>query len=425
MGRVWGGLIAVLWGAAATAQVDSVQVELNTTDSLAEKELPVWQPDSTWFAWDTLWVGWCSEASCLSLDTAIWNIRDFEPGEVPDLDEEAIRERMALLDAESPLDLAWNSLVHNRIAFYASKRRNHIGEMLGRSELYFPLFEEALDRYGMPLELKYLPIVESALNPVVRSRAGATGLWQFMYATGKSMGLRVDSYIDERKDPERSTDAACRYLSKLYGMYGDWYLALAAYNAGPGNVNKAIRRSGGKRTYWEVRPWLPSETRGYVPAFIAVAYLMNFHAEHNIYPADPLPAWAELDTLHVRAVMRFDQIAAELPISVSALERLNPMYRQQILPGAPEVWPVRLPVELVPSFMALEEQMLAYKPEETPVIEFIPEPVVYRVKSGDVLGGIAHRYGVTVRQLKEWNGLSGSMIRVGQKLYIHADPSSL
>ena len=422
--RVWGGLIVVLWGTWGAAQ-DSVQVELNLPDSLPAVDSLVWTPDTAWYAWDTIWVGWCNEVSCLSLDTSIWNIRDFEPGEVPELDEELIRTRMAVLDAETPLDLAWNALVHSRIAFYSSKRRNHLGEMLGRKDFYFPMFEEALDRYDMPLELKYLPIVESALNPVARSRVGATGLWQFMYATGKSMGLRVDSYIDERKDPERSTDAACRYLSKLYGMYGDWHLALAAYNAGPGNVNKAIRRSGGKHTYWEVRPWLPSETRGYVPAFMAVAYLMNFHAEHNIFPTDPLPALAEVDTVHVRATMRFDQIAAELPITEAALERLNPMYRQRIVPGPPDVWPVRLPVELVPAFLALEGQILAYKPEETPVIEFIPEPVVYRVQSGDVLGGIANRYGVTVRQLQEWNGLSGSMIRVGQKLYIHADPSTL
>ena len=417
MVRLWGWVALLLCVTGATAQ-DSIQVEV---------KLPAsdWEPDTVWYAWDTVWIGWCSDASCLSVDTGIWNIRGFDSEDVPPLEEEEIRRRMEVLDGETPLDLAWNPLVHDRIAFYASKRRNHLGEMLGRQDHYFPLFEEALDRYDMPLEIKYLPVVESALNPVVRSRAGATGLWQFMYTTGKSMGLRVDSYIDERKDPERSTDAACRYLLKLHGLYGDWYLALAAYNAGPGNVNKAIRRSGGKRSYWEIRPWLPSETRGYVPAFMAVAYLMNFHAEHNIYPTEPLPALAEIDTVHVRAPMRFDQIASELPISESALQRLNPMYRQSILPGPPEHWPLRLPVELVPSFIALEELILAFEPEKTPEIEFIPEPIVYRVKSGDVLGTIANRHGVTIKQLKEWNGLNGSMIRVGQKLYIHADPSSL
>ena len=406
---------------AAIAQ-DSVQVELTVpSDSLAA----VWEPDSAWYAWDEAWIGWCSESNCLSLDTGIWNIRGFDVGEVPPLDEEVIRRRMAILDAESPLDLSWNSLVHKRIAYYSANRRNHLGEMLGRSDHYFPLFEEALDRYDMPMEIKYLPIVESALNPTARSRVGATGLWQFMYATGKSMGLRVDSYIDERRDPERSTDAACRYLLRLYGMYGDWYLALAAYNAGPGNVNKAIRRSGGKQTYWEVRPWLPAETQGYVPAFVAVNYLMNFHSEHNIYPADPLPPLSELDTVHVRAPMRFDQIAAELPISEDALARLNPMYRLSILPGPPEHWPLLLPVELVPSFIALEERILAVEPEKTPEIVFVPEPVVYQVKNGDVLGSIANRFGVTVKQLQEWNGLKGSMIRAGQKLYIHADSSTL
>lgn len=417
MVRLWGWAALLLGVTGATAQ-DSVQFEMKLPE-------PDWEPDTTWYAWDTVWIGWCSDASCLSVDTGIWNIRGFDAEDVPPLDEEAIRRRMEVLDAESPLDLAWNPLVHERIAFYAAKRRNHLGEMLGRKDHYFPLFEEALDRYDMPLEIKYLAVVESALNPVIRSRAGATGLWQFMYATGKSMGLRVDSYIDERKDPERSTDAACRYLLKLHGLYGDWYLALAAYNAGPGNVNKAIRRSGGKQDYWEIRPWLPSETRGYVPAFMAVAYLMNFHVEHNIYPTEPLPALAEIDTVHVHAPMRFDQIASELPISESALQRLNPMYRQSILPGPPEHWPLHLPVELVPAFLALEERILAFEPEKTPEIEFIPEPIVYRVKSGDVLGTIANRHGVSVKQLKEWNGLDGSMIRVGQKLYIHADPSTL
>jgi len=413
--------IASLWAATGRPQ----DTMLNARSEGLQKDSTVFVLDSTWRIWDSLWVSWCRESTCLSLDTGIWNIRGFDPADVPALDEEAITRRMAVLDAESPLDLAWNPLVHNRIAFYSSKRKNHLGEMLGRQGHYFPMFEEALDRHDIPLEIKYLPIVESALNPVVRSRAGATGLWQFMYTTGKSMGLRVDSYIDERKDPERSTDAACRYLRKLHAMYGDWYLALAAYNAGPGNVNKAIRRSGGKESYWEIRPWLPAETRGYVPAFMAVVYLMNFHVEHNIFPIDSLPAAASVDTVHVHAPMRFDQISAELPVTQETLLRLNPMYRQSILPGPPDHWPLRLPVELIPAFLALEERILAHEPEKTPEIVFVPEPVVYRVKSGDVLGTIANRYGVSVKQIKEWNGLNGSMIRVGQKLYIHANPSSL
>jgi membrane-bound lytic murein transglycosylase D len=405
--------------------LDSVGVDPPLLDSLGTSAAEEWVPDSSWMIWDEVWFDWCSEMSCVTVDTAIWNIRGFDSDGVPALNQEMIQNRMKVLDAETPLDFSWNPMVQDRIGFYASRRRNHLGEMLGRKEFYFPLFEEALDRYDLPLELKYLPIVESALNPVARSHAGATGLWQFMYGTAKFMGLRVDSYIDERKDPVRSTDAACRYLSRLHGMYGDWYLALAAYNAGPGNVNKAIRRSGGKQTYWEIRRWLPSETRGYVPAFMAVAYLMNFHAEHNIFPTDPLPSLSETDTIEVRAVMRFDQIASELPLSEASIARLNPMYRQNILPGPPEHWPLRLPLELVPSFLAFEQRMLNFESEKTPEIVFAPEPVVYRVKSGDVLGAIANRYGVSVQQLKEWNGITGSMIRVGQKLYIHADPSTL
>ena len=290
---------------------------------------------------------------------------------------------------------------------------------------YFPLFEETLDRYGLPLELKYLAVVESGLNPMARSHAGARGLWQFMYATAKYQGLRIDSYIDERRDPVRSTEAACKYLSRLYSLYDDWYLALAAYNAGPGNVNRAIRRSGGKRNFWEIRFFLPRETRNYVPAFMAVAYLMEFPAEHNIFPRDVAPPFAFLDTVMVDEVMRFDQIAPLLDLDESTLARLNPMYRMDIVPATEEHWPIVLPQMEIPAFLAFQDSMRLIEPERTPEIVFVPEPVTYRVKSGDVLGKIADRYGVSVRQLREWNDLSGSMIRIGQKLIIHADPSKL
>lgn len=380
-------------------------------------------PDS--LPWESVWLDWCEQSTCLSTDTGIWNIRDFAPETVPALDTAAIVRRMAVLDAASPMDLAWNPIVHPRISFYANHRRQHLGKMLGRAPHFFPIFEAALDRHDMPLELKYLPIVESGLNPAARSPMGARGLWQFMYYTAKANGLRIDSYIDERRDPERASEAACKFLGTLYNTYGDWALALAAYNAGPGNVNKAIRRAGGKRNYWEIRHFLPRETRNYVPAFLAVVYLMEFHAEHNIYPIEPLPPAPVMDTLGIAAVMRFDQIAAVTGIPEAELELFNPMYRLKILPGAPEVWPLRLPQDQILTVLALQDSILAHEPEKTPDIVFVPEPVVYRVKSGDVLGSIAMRYGVTVRQLREWNDLRGTMIRAGQKLYIHADPSKL
>ena len=373
---------------------------------------------------ESAWLEWCQATACASNDTALWNIRDFVKGETPVLDTATIQLRMQVLDAASPMDLSWNPIAHSRIAFYAAKRPIHLGRMLGRAPLYFPLFEEALDRHDLPLELKYLAVVESGLNPKARSHAGARGLWQFMYATARGQGLRIDSYIDERRDPVRSSEAACVFLKKLYNQYGDWYLALAAYNAGPGNVNKAIRRSGGKKNFWEIRYFLPRETRNYVPAFMAVVYLMEYHAEHNIFPAELFTPYTALDTVEVNTVLRFDQIAAHLNMDVESLSQLNPMFRLDIIPGPPEKWPLVLPQNLIPSFLAYQKDMILHEPERTPKIVFVPEPVIYRVKSGDVLGGIASSYGVSVKQLKEWNGLKGTMIRVGQKLKIHANPRS-
>lgn len=381
--------------------------------------------DGTLAPWEQDWLTYCQSMACVSTDTALWNIRDFTTREVPQLDTAEIKMRMALLDGATSMDLSWNPVAHSRIAFYADRRNQHLGKMLGRTPLYFPLFEAELDRHDLPLELKYLPVVESGLNPNARSHVGARGLWQFMYATAKGQQLRIDSYIDERRDPVRSTKAACAFLKKLHKTYGDWYLALAAYNAGPGNVNKAIRRSGGKRSFWEIRHFLPRETRNYVPAFMAVVYLMEFHSEHNIYPLDIVDFRATIDTVNVRTVLRFDQIAAFTGMNTDQIAALNPMYRMQIIPGPPEHWPLYLPQTEVPSFLMFQDSMLTHKPDQTPEIIFVPEAVTYRVKSGDVLGGIAQKYGVSVRQLREWNDLSSTLIRVGQKLRIHADVSKL
>ena len=374
---------------------------------------------------ESSWLEWCQATACASNDTALWNIRDFDAGEIPSLDTAAIKMRMQVLDAATPMDLSWNPIAHSRIAFYAERRPIHLGRMLGRSPLYFPVFEEALDRHDLPMELKYLAVVESGLNPTVKSHAGARGLWQFMYTTARAQGLRIDSYIDERRDPIRSTEAACVFLKSLYNRYGDWYLALAAYNAGPGNVNKAIRRSGGKRNFWEIRYFLPRETRNYVPAFMAVVYLMEYHAEHNIFPSTLFSSYTALDTVDVQTILRFDQISAHLDLNQEAIQQLNPMYRLNIIPGPPGKWPLVLPQEAIPSFLAFQDTMVLHEPERTPKIVFVPEPIIYRVKSGDVLGQIASNYGVNVKQLKEWNDLDGTLIRVGQKLKIHANPRSL
>ena len=341
------------------------------------------------------------------------------------LDSASVAAGLAALNVLSELDLRWNPVAHRRIVTYGKRRTHHLGTMLGRSAMYFPLFEEVLSREGLPLELKYLSVVESGLNPEARSPAGARGLWQFMYYTAKAEGLRIDGYIDERKDPLKATEGACRHLRRLYNMYDDWYFALAAYNAGPGNVNKAIRRSGGKTNYWEVRPFLPKETRDYVPNFIAVVYLMEHHADHGIFPQRTLPGALSVDTLMVEGPLRFDQMAAVTDLSEAEVAFLNPMYRLKILPGPGEKFPVRWPVSGVAQFLAQEEAMRAHKPDLTPTIKYEPEPIVYRVKSGDVLGTIARKHGVKVSQLKAWNDLKSTTIRVGQKLIIHADPNTL
>ncbi len=374
------------------------------------------------FSWEVEWGNWCDTQTCVSSDTVLWNIVG-EPH--LELDTSVMKSRMAIIDMSSDLDLQWNPVSHRRVALYVSKRKRGLGTMLGRAPAFFPLFEEQLDRANLPLELKYLPVVESALNPEARSPAGARGLWQFMYYTAKAEGLRIDSYIDERKDPKRSTEAACNHLKKLYGIYDDWYLALAAYNAGAGNVNKAIRRSGGKTNYWEVRPFLPKETRNYVPNFLAVVYLMEFHAEYGIVPRNILPGYIEMDSVHVDGPLRFDQIAEIIHVSEAELAVLNPMFRQKIIPGPGEKWSIRMPNELIAAFIEGESEMRLINPELTPEIKYEPEPIFYRVKSGDVLGTIAERHGVSVKKLKEWNSLKNSNIRIGQRLIIHGNPTKL
>ena len=397
-------LVSGLLG-AQTADSTSTNVELSVVESS--------------------WLEWCQATACASNDTALVEHSRFCKGRNTAAryrDNTDAHARVGCSISHG-LVVESDSTLTDRIL--RCQTSNSFRTHARKGPLYFPLFEEALDRHDLPLELKYLAVVESGLNPKARSHAGARGLWQFMYATARGQGLRIDSYIDERRDPVRSSEAACVFLKKLYNQYGDWYLALAAYNAGPGNVNKAIRRSGGKKNFWEIRYFLPRETRNYVPAFMAVLYLMEYHAEHNIFPAELFTPYAALDTVEVNTVLRFDQIAAHLNMDVESLSQLNPMFRLDIIPGPPEKWPLVLPQNLIPSFLAYQKDMILHEPERTPKIVFVPEPVIYRVKSGDVLGGIASSYGVSVKQLKEWNGLKGTMIRVGQKLKIHANPRSL
>ncbi len=367
-------------------------------------------------------------------DSAMASTTEFQVNEedtaflAPSFSDEIYKARLSTLNDATPFELDFTPEVKRYIDVYSLKRREQVSRMLGLSQYYFPMFEEALDKYGMPLELKYLAIVESALNPMARSRVGATGLWQFMYATGKIQGLTVTSYIDERSDPIKSTDAACRYLAKLYSIFGDWNLALAAYNSGPGNVNKAIRRSGGKRNYWEIRPYLPRETAGYVPAFIAVNYIMNYAEEHYIYPSQAKPSYFSTDTISIKEKISFDQIASLLDISVEELEFLNPAYRYKIIPkNEKKPYSLILPTHTMGMFAAYEDSIYALaakdfeknEPANIPAQVAMDTKTYHKVQSGEVLGTIAEKYGVSVSSLKRWNGLRGNTIRVGQRLTVY------
>lgn len=365
-------------------------------------------------------------------DSAVASTEEFVNTEdttfvTPTFSDSIYEARMAELDANTPFDLDYNEYVKRYIDVYAQRRREQVSRMLGLSEYYFPMFEEALDKYGLPLELKYLAIVESALNPAARSRVGAAGLWQFMYATGRMNGLSTTSYVDERNDPLKSTEAACKYLSTLYGIFGDWNLALAAYNSGPGNVNKAIRRSGGKRSYWEIRPFLPRETAGYVPAFIAVNYVMNYSSEHFIFPTDVKPSYFATDTVLVKEQLSFDQISKLIDITEEELAFLNPAYRYKVIPkNDKKPYTLILPSQKIGLFITNEDSIYALaqkdfeqKKPDMPAPVVMDERIRHTVRSGEVLGTIAEKYGVSVSSIRRWNGLRGNTIRVGQRLTIY------
>jgi len=349
----------------------------------------------------------------------------FSQDSVPIWDPAILAERIAKLDAQSPFKLIYNDEVKAYINMYAIRKRNQVSRMMGLSELYFPLFEESLAKYKMPLELKYLAIVESALNPAARSRAGAQGLWQFMYGTGKLFKLEINSYIDERCDPIKSTEAACLYMKYLYSIYKDWSLVLAAYNSGPGNVNKAIRRSGGKMNYWELRPFLPKETGGYVPAFIAAVYVMTYAKEHNLYPIMPRAIFNEIDTLHVRKRVTFNQLAGVLDMPVEDISFLNPTYLLGVIPETDKYHVLTLPKSKIATFINNESTIFSYRPaNETrtetvrDIMTKLPVAKTHVVRSGESVSMVARKYGISVNELKKWNNLKSSKLIRGQRLKV-------
>ncbi len=362
---------------------------------------------------------------------------NYESGFVPQFSDEVYCQRLNKMNEISPFHLDCNSITLSTIKFFAQNRRGFAKVVLGRSALYFDMFEEKLSEYGLPLELKYLAVIESGLRPQVKSRAGALGLWQFMYRTGLYFGLEENSYIDERMDPVAATDAACRYLKQLYGIYGDWNLALAAYNAGPGNVNKAIRRSGNKTTYWEVRPYLPSETQGYVPNFIAAAYLLTYHAEHNIIPLEPNIHNAQLDTMCLKNGVHMQSIEKIVSWPLEDIKSLNPIYKSTYIPKTKPAQCISGPLEKIGLLVSMEDSL--YKMEmslystsyqstanvkvdvsdtlEDSTSDGEEDNVSYhKVKPGETMNQIATKYSVTVEQIMEWNALQTTNIYSGQRL---------
>ncbi|MEM6685061.1 MAG: LysM peptidoglycan-binding domain-containing protein [Bacteroidota bacterium] len=351
----------------------------------------------------------------------------YEPEVFQELPTDTLKLRLARLNAKTPFNIEYNPSLESVIRRFLKRRKKSMERLMKISQYYFPMFEQELDNYNIPLEVKYLAIVESALNPRARSRVGATGLWQFMYQTGKLYGLNVNSYVDDRQDPEKSTTAACKYLAKLYQIFGDWDLALAAYNSGPGNVSKAIRRSGGYVNYWNIRPNLPRETAGYLPAFLATMYIFEYAEEHGFQPKKiEVPQFAT-DTIRVKQLLTFDQISEVLNVKVEDLQFFNPAYKLDIIPHIKgRDYTLRLPVQEVGKFVNNEEAIytlakeeLAKREKPLPQLFEMDKRTRYKVRKGDYLGKIARRFGVRVSDIKRWNGLRSNRLRIGQRLTIY------
>ncbi|TDE04903.1 LysM peptidoglycan-binding domain-containing protein [Flavobacterium hiemivividum] len=415
----------------------SIETNLSYLDSIKKtfvKNEMAAQIDSLWMKELTnleLYNDITSDIENINLDTKV----DYE------LSTELLKSRLEAMNAKSPFKIVYNESLENVIKSFLKYRKQSFGRLMAMSEYYFPMFEEAFAKGNVPLEIKYLSIVESALNPKAVSRMGATGLWQFMYHTGKQYNLKIDSYVDERSDPLKSTAAAAKYMSNMYAVFGDWELVLASYNSGPGNVSKAIRRSGGKQSYWDIRKYLPKETQGYVPAFLATMYLYEYHKEHGIKADKAVVQHFATDTIMIKKQMSFKQIADLLDVPVSQLQLLNPSYKLNVVPFYhDENHYIRLPREKIATFVSNEDKMYAYvqheidrkenpfqhssavakNDESNTVTKTISRSKTkyYRVRRGDNLGSIANKYDVDVATIKKWNGLRSNTIAYGKTLKI-------
>jgi membrane-bound lytic murein transglycosylase D len=363
------------------------------------------------------------------IDTLVYviNDKDIIGNSTSIVTSDLLKVRLSNLNNQTPFNLAYNPSLEKVINSYLKYRKKYYPALMARAKYYFPMFEQYLDQYDIPLEMKYLAIVESALRPKIKSRVGATGLWQFMYGTGKQFDLKVSSYVDERQDPVKATVAACQYLSQLFTIFGDWDLALAAYNSGPGNVRKAIKRSGGYKNYWNIRPYLPRETAGYVPAFYATMYIFEYADELKIYSEVPKFFDFQTDTVHIKRTISFDQISENINVDEETLAHLNPSYKLDIIPFVKDRnYTLRLPSNKIVEFLNKEKEIYgladaddAKREKPLPKYFEMDKRIRYKVKSGDFLGKIANRFGVRVSDLKRWNGLKTSRLNIGQRLYIY------
>ena len=432
--RLWALLCTALVCSLAAAQ-EPILTPLEEEDILTPQENEATQSQSIDEALsmpqlDSMYIAWSEQLRTLTNNQRINLFNDVDTIDLPasNTPDSVYVERLKALGSAIPM--SYNEVVRKYIISYTTRHRDHISRILGRSLYYFPIFEAELDAQGLPLELCILPVIESSLVPKARSKVGASGLWQFMYNTGKGYGLEVTSFIDQRFDPILSTKATCRHLKYLYNTYGDWNLALAAYNCGAGKVNKALRRVEGKKAgFWDIYPYLPAETRGYVPAFRATTYAYHYHSLHGIEPSETtLPIVT--DTVHINRIMHLEQISSTIGTPMEVLRALNPQFKQDIVPAVRgRAYDVVLPLAEVPKFLDheaeimgkdtlyLAEYMSPRKNGEMPT--FVIDSKIHKVKSGENLSLIAKKYGVTVKQICKWNNIKdASKIRVGQKLEI-------
>lgn len=404
---------------------------------------------------------WLKEVTSLqNFDEMYADIKNIDTNTPVDyeLPTEVFKERLRLMDEKSPFNIEYNPQLENLVKNFLKNRKRSFERLMGISQFYFPMFEEALAKYNVPLEIKYLAIVESALNSKAVSRVGATGLWQFMYQTGKQYGLKINSYLDERSDALKASDAAARYMSGMYKIFGDWELVLASYNSGAGNVSKAIRRSGGHQNFWNLKKFLPRETQGYVPAFLATMYIFEYHKEHGIVPNKAIVNHLATDTIAIKKKMSFKQLSDLLDIPISQLEFLNPSYKLKVVPYVTnETNFITLPKDKVAVFTSNEDKMYAYVDYEESKREkqFLPKPRVkivkdsigveqkveeavaeeettkpltkikyHTVRRGDVLGDIAEKYDVSIAEIKKWNKMKGNNVQLGKRLKIVSNVDS-